>query len=289
VSSDKTIGNDNHSLARRGGAGPFLRWPGGKRWLMPIIEKSVDVGRLRECYVEPFLGGGSFFFYFELSPCILSDINGDLINAYVQVRDQSEELIDALKLLPVDRQTYERMRGPIPRSDFDRAVRFLYLNRTAFSGIYRLNRKGEFNVPFGRGERTPELLWRTDILRDAAKALQGVELRVADFEGVIASAPEGSLIYCDPTYSVKGLWEEGGFVRYNSRVFSWRDQERLARACRKAASQGSTLLISNAYNSDVAQLYEGAERYVLDRHSRLAADVGSRGARSEYLFVIRPG
>src|SRR5207247_10489561 len=125
---------------------PFLRWPGGKRWLVPIIMPIVESLR-PTAYFEPFLGGGAVFFSLKCRPAVLSDINEDLINAYIQVRERPVEIVSRLRALPVSERDYDRLRTASPRDPLDRAVRFLYLNRTAFSGLYRVNRLGVFTVP----------------------------------------------------------------------------------------------------------------------------------------------
>lgn len=129
----------------------FLKWPGGKRWLIPHL-RTLFSGWQFERYVEPFLGGGAVYFSFLPERVILSDINADLINAYWQVRDHPKELVDRLQQLPVNKQTYLEIRASDPSDSIERGVRFLYLNRTAFAGVYRLDKHGHFNVPFGGGQ-----------------------------------------------------------------------------------------------------------------------------------------
>ena len=265
---------------------PFLRWPGGKRWASGLI---VDVLRnsLQSTYYEPFLGGGAVFFALQPRLAVLSDINADLINTYCLARDRPAELIRRLKCLPVDKTTYDRLRASDPQGLIERAVRFLYLNRTAFGGIYRLNLAGRFNVPYGGGERTPEVLWRKGLLARASRALAGVDIHHADFELVMESARRGDAVYCDPTYTV--AHENNGFVRYNQRNFSWQDQERLACAARRAAERGAAVVISNANHASIRRLYKGARVQVLERYSSVSTDVSKRGQIRESLAVIGPG
>ena len=133
---------------------PFLKWPGGKRWLAPTLLTTIRRSEFRT-YYEPFLGGAALFFALKPGHSVLSDINHDLINTYRQVKYHPSDLIRRLQTIPVNKRTYDSQRKHLPHRALDRAVRFLYLNRTAFGGMYRLNQTGKFNVPFGGGERTP--------------------------------------------------------------------------------------------------------------------------------------
>jgi DNA adenine methylase len=264
---------------------PFLKWPGGKRWLAAKVAKDLRpnvTGR----YIEPFAGGAAVFFALQPAAATLSDINADLINTYVQVRDRADELIATLKTLRVSKKKYYEIRDSKPRSPLARAVRFLYLNRTAFGGMYRLNASGEFNVPYGGGERTTACLWSGDLLTDAAAVLADVDLRVSDFEAVMDEATEGDVVYCDPTYTV--AHENNGFIRYNERNFSWSDQQRLARACKRAAGRGAMVVVSNAYHSSIAKLYPGAARKKVERKSLVSREIAGRRIVHEYLLTLSP-
>ncbi|MCE5309045.1 MAG: Dam family site-specific DNA-(adenine-N6)-methyltransferase [Acidobacteriales bacterium] len=211
---------------------PFLKWPGGKRWIVPQLLNVLGSFQF-ERYFEPFLGGGALFFALRPSRALLSDLNPDLINTYVQVKQNAAAITRKLRRLPVSAEKYDRMRASSPASRFERAVRFLYLNRTAFGGIYRLNREGVFNVPFGGGQRTPEALWRDGLLANAACVLKTARFLTCDFEKATADVGENDLVYCDPTYTV--AHSNNGFVRYNERNFAWDDQKRLAACCQRLA------------------------------------------------------
>ncbi|MCL4552041.1 MAG: Dam family site-specific DNA-(adenine-N6)-methyltransferase [Candidatus Marsarchaeota archaeon] len=264
---------------------PFLKWPGGKRWLAPHFLKLVD-GIEYERYVEPFLGGGAMFFAVQPKNAVLSDINADLINTYIQVRDHPQETMEALRGIPVDKETYLAQREANPRDRLRRAVRFLYLNRTAFAGMYRVNRQGRFNVPFGGGERTPELLWKDDYLLQAAGVLRNAKIKKATFRTALRETGKGDLVYCDPAYTA--VHNNGTFIRYNEKNFSWSDQIRLAKACKAAAARGAVVVVSNAFSSDVAGLYEDAEIQILDRKTLLCPKPAKRGPAKEYLIVLKP-
>lgn len=266
-------------------AKPFLKWPGGKRWLTRFALNLIQGRRFRN-YLEPFVGGGAFFFALAPETAFLSDINGDLINTYVQVKEQPHRLIKRLRSLPVNEATYQRLRDVKRVSNLQQAVRFLYLNRTAFGGMYRLNRQGGFNVPYGGGHRTPEPLWNDNLLVSASAALRNADLCRADFEDVFARASAGDLIYCDPTYTV--AHNNNGFIRYNERNFSWDDQKRLAQACRRLVRLGVTVLVSNADHGEIVELYRGAEVHRLDRMSVLCPTSAKRRSTTELLFHFNP-
>ena len=235
-------------------------------------------------YYEPFLGGGALFFTLRPLCSVLSDINRDLINTYLQVKHHPSDLIRKLQTIPVTKKTYDFQRKHLPSQALELAVRFLYLNRTAFGGMYRLNQTGEFNVPFGGGERTPAPLWESGLLPKASLALQSSRLEVCDFEVVINRAESGDLVFCDPTYTV--AHNNNGFIRYNEKNFSWADQDRLARCCHEAAGRGATVIVTNAFHRDILRLFDPPHHFIVSRHSSLCPKVEYRRVTEEYVFVF---
>lgn len=264
---------------------PFLKWPGGKRWLVPLVNELIE-GLDYNTYREPFLDGGALFFALRPKSAVLSDVNEDLINTYRQVKYRSQALTESLRDLPIDQKTYNSLRESDSGSPLQNAVRFLYLNRTAFGGMYRLNQRGIFNVPFGGGERTTAPLWVYGLLSSAAKALRRARLRALDFEQAMSEANTGDLVYCDPTYTV--AHNNNGFVRYNESNFSWDDQKRLARCCRASANRGVFVIVSNAYHREVLDLFEPPRHIAVSRTSRLCPQPKYRRRVDEYVFVFPP-
>jgi DNA adenine methylase len=264
---------------------PFLKWPGGKRWLAPLLLKIARTQRF-SVYREPFLGGGALFFALNPDAAILSDINGELINTYRQVKLHPDLLLSSLRQLPTNRKTYYSVRNAVGDSRIERAVRFLYLNRTAFGGLYRLNLDGVFNVPFGGGERTPAPLWTRKLIVSATAALRGARLLTCDFEEALRSAGRDDLVYCDPTYTV--AHNNNGFVRYNESNFSWEDQKRLAACCHAAARRGAFIIVSNAHHEDLLGLYRPHRHLSLSRTSCLCPDASYRRLITEYIFLFAP-
>jgi DNA adenine methylase len=261
---------------------PFIKWLGGKRWLMPIIEN--EIGKVKpNRFFEPFLGGGAFYFHFRFQSALLSDINPELINAYIQVRDKPKNLEKAIKALRIDRETYFRVRNTNPADPLDRAVRFLYLNRTAFRGIYRVNQKGQFNVPYGNYENGTKTLLEDGTLTKASEALQGVDILCADFEMILDQSTNGDLVYCDPIYTV--VHNNNGFRQYNEKCFAWADQERLSRACKRAADRGASIIISNACHDAMTKLYKGFKCVTVERKSPLSPYHQKHRTVFEYLFT----
>ena len=257
---------------------PFLKWTGGKRWLAPAVAQLVprNYGR----YIEPFVGGGAIFFHLRPWPATLSDINPDLINVYRQVRDNVEAVISRLQRLKIDRNFYGTMRASKPQTPITRAVRFLYLNRTAFNGIYRVNRQGLFNVPFGCKPGT--VVCDPELLRSASIALQNRKISTSDFERAIDAADEGDLIYADPPYTTKH--DNNGFRRYNEEIFSWEDQIRLAKSCRQAVARGAYVIVSNANHGPIVDLYKGFRCKRISRQSLISGVAHGRCSVKECIL-----
>lgn len=264
---------------------PFLKWPGGKRWAAATIAKIIRK-HLVGTYYEPFLGGGAVFFHLLPAKSILSDINNDLVLAYQTVQSEYKAVLEAVRTMDVSREAYYRIRAMSPHTNITKAARFLYLNRTAFAGMYRLNSNGQFNVPFGGGQRTPAPLWERNLLREASHALNGVTIMCADFEQVLKMAGEGDVVYCDPTYTV--VHDRNSFIRYNEKNFSWADQKRLAKEAKAAVLRGATVLVSNAHHSSIRGLYLDAGVRHLKRRSLISANPSKRCEVKEYLFIMTP-
>jgi len=262
---------------------PFLKWPGGKRWAARQISEFVRKS-LTGTYFEPFLGAGAVFFFAQPAHAILSDINEDLINTYRVVRRSPNDLSKRLARIRVSRTAYYRVRSSMPAESIARAVRFLYLNRTSFSGLYRVNSCGDFNVPYGGGERTHHILLKTPLLALASLALKKAVVECCDFEQIMDRAKPGDVVYCDPTYTV--THDQNGFIRYNESNFSWSDQLRLARAAQRSSNKGARVIISNAHHTAIRDLYPRGTFHTLERQSTLSADPSKRRLVKELLIVL---
>jgi DNA adenine methylase len=257
---------------------PLLKWPGGKRELLPHITRLLPPNSRR--YFEPFVGGGAVFFAARPRNASLSDSDSELINCYIQVRDSPELVIARLASLRNTETDYYRVRASAPRTDIGRAARTIYLATLAFNGIHRKNTNGQFNVPYGykwhlRPCDRPRI-------RAASQALQHAQLRCGDFETAVADAGKRDVVYLDPPYTV--AHGNNGFLKYNAKIFSWDDQLRLASLADRLATGGCKVIISNADHASILRLYRGFKMLRVTRPSRIAASVQFRRSITECLF-----
>ncbi len=260
---------------------PFLKWAGGKRWL--VLSGLLPIPDHYERYVEPFLGGGAVFFHMEPSKALISDINNDLICLYRVIKDQPQELFREMTSHQENhsKEYYYAMRSLRPASDLNKAARFLYLNRTCWNGLYRVNLKGKFNVPIGTKNT---VIFDTDDFDAVSQMLQNAEIRCLDFEEVIDECNDGDFLFVDPPYTVQHNYNN--FLKYNEKIFSWNDQIRLCNALKRAANRGVALAITNADHQAIKNLYNGFGSYTqLHRSSLLAGKATKRGATTEALFL----
>lgn len=274
-SKTEILGSPEHRSVR-----PFLKWTGGKQWLAPFVSKWLDEdfsGR----YYEPFLGGGSSFLAVAPSAATLSDENEELISTYLAVRDDVELVIDTLKSYPHSKDFYGKLRQKQPRKPHTQAARLIYLNKTAFNGIYRVNRAGRFNVPFG-DYKNPTIC-NVERLRAASERLASSNLKVGDFAEALKDAEAGDFVYLDPPY-ITGH-QNNGFLKYNASLFSWEDQIRLARLAGELSEQGVTVVVSNSDHPAVLDLYSGFFYYRLFRPSRIGGSGASRGTVAEAVLA----
>lgn len=259
---------------------PFLKWAGGKRWLMSTWPDSLQVDHER--YIEPFLGGGAAFFTKAVVPSLLSDLNFRLIETYKVVRDDAQALL--IKLRQHHRshspEYYYATRAKKPRSEIGRAAQFIYLNRTCWNGLYRLNQKGEFNVPIGTKTK---VLDDTEDFMQVSLKLAYAELKTSDFEESINASQSGDLLFVDPPYTVKH--NHNGFIKYNERMFSWADQIRLRDALVRADRRGAYILATNAAHECIGELY-GTHFHLMpvDRASVISGKNAGRGRYGELLI-----
>jgi DNA adenine methylase len=267
------------------GCNPFLKWAGGKRWLAPKLASLLGVP-LQQRLVEPFLGSGAVFFYLRPKRALLADTNSELIAAFRAVRNDAPSVIRELSKLGISQSKFREMRGFSPGDDVSRAVRLIYLNRTAFNGLYRVNKAGKFNVPFGnkRGSK----FCSPSHIREASFALAGAAIRRWDFRKALAAAElKHDILYIDPPYTVKH--DNNGFRRYNDRIFTWLDQKELAEILVDFARKGGRAIVSNAHHQEIRALYppDAYHAIALSRPSCMAADPAKRGISTEWLFVSK--
>ena len=215
---------------------------------------------------------------------ILSDTNSELIKTYCALQIDPDSVIEELDSYPNDAEFFYYIRATRPRSLFTIAARFLYLNRTCWNGLYRVNKKGRFNTPFGY--YSDPAICDDELIDEVANKLAHAKLQVADFESSIKKARRQEFVYCDPPYVT--VHNNNGFHKYNATLFAWKDQLRLARAAVELKSRGVHVLVSNADNKSVISLYRGFTYYRLRRFSLIAADALNRGNVTEALFSSYP-
>lgn len=235
-------------------------------------------------WYEPFLGGGAAYLALRPRRAVLSDLNADLIQCWCVVRDTPEVLMQALDAHPYGRDHFYEVRAQEPATlgDVERAARFVYLNKTGFNGLYRVNRSGRFNVPFGRHARPPRLYNRENLLA-VSVALQETALECAPFEIALAPAAAGDFVYCDPPY--QPLSRTASFTGYTKGSFTSADQARLATVARDLGRRGCVVVISNSDTPDVRRLYTGFRRRRLLVTRPINSRADRRGAVGELLIV----
>lgn len=258
---------------------PFLRWAGSKQALLPHLIRALprSFGR----YYEPFLGAGALFFHLKPRVAVLSDIGTELISTWMAVRDHRGVIADYLRPLKPDRDLYYQIRERRSEDPAIRAAELLYLNKACWNGLYRVNSKGKFNVPYGRPRS--DFIFDEQNLYACSKLLNepGVQVRQSDFAEAVLDAKEGDLVYFDPPY-VTGH-NNNGFRDYNEKLFSWSDQVRLAAQAQQLANRGVHVVISNADHKDVRELYAGFNIASFERSSTLASTAKFRGKVGEII------
>jgi DNA adenine methylase len=266
-----------HLLGERG-LPPVFKWAGGKRRLLRSLLPYTS--HIPGVYFEPFLGSGALFFALAPARAVLADSNAELINFYVQLQCRPDSVIKELRKFRNTAADYYRIRNKDNGARSQRAARFLYLTTLAFNGIYRLNIKGKFNVPYGQKKHVK--VCDSGRLRKAAEILHSAVIKCGDFEETVKGAGKGDLVYFDPPYTV--AHGNNGFVKYNSKIFSWKDQVRLASLARKLAGRGCRVVISNADHESIRGLYSGFGCDIITRHSVMAADSDYRRPVTECIF-----
>ncbi len=259
---------------------PFLKWAGGKRWI--VAKSAFKIPEYTGRYIEPFLGGGAVFFHSSPLKSILSDVNPRLIDTYQAIKTDWKAVLEHLRLHQVahsDAHYYET-RQTWSDDIYMRAAQFLYLNRTCWNGLYRENLRGEFNVP--RGTKNKVIFDDEDFSLVSAR-LEGAELHCCDFEAVISMASEGDFVFLDPPYTT--AHNNNGFVKYNEGIFTWNDQIRLRDASVLAAKRGVKVLMTNADHPSVRELHDGyAELAEVERASVISGGNKGRGRTTELLI-----
>ncbi len=260
----------------------FIRWAGGKSWLIPYVQELID-GLEFNNYHEPFMGSASVFFSIDTPrKSFLSDVNYELVETFCAVRDYPERVISFLKEYKTDVESYYAVRETIPLDNCQRAARFLYLNTYSFNGLYRVNRQGKYNVPYGkRGNIT----YNYERLLEASKKLKNVILKCQDFDKSKSFIYQGDLVFLDPPYTVSKE-ANSMFIEYNSKLFSLDDQYRLAELVDFIISKKAYFILTNAAHEKILEIFQGKGRLITrERNSLIGGKKAYRGKVEEYIFT----
>lgn len=233
-------------------AGPVLKWAGGKQGIASRLVEMFPL--VFERYFEPFVGGGSVLFALRLREAVVGDANEWLVDAYEAIREDPDRVAEILDSLENTKEEYLRIREILPQTLplFRRAAHLIYLNKTCFRGLFRVNQQGRFNVPYGQYDRR---YYDPANLRAVAEVLQGVELRRGDFEVCLHDATDKDFVYMDPPYHKLGGYSD--FNRYTKDKFRENDHVRLAALCRELEMRGVRWAVSNSDTALIRRLFQG--------------------------------
>lgn len=261
---------------------PPVKWAGGKGQLISQFEPLFPKQKFN-LYIEPFVGGGAVFFHLLPSVAILIDNNPELINFYIIVRDELQALLADLEKHQNNKEYYYSIRAldPDKMDAVSRASRFLYLNKTGYNGLWRVNKKGKHNVPFGQ-YKNPKIVDREN-LEKVSMFLQNTEIVLGDFSKALDFVLPGAFIYLDPPYHP--LSETANFTSYTSNSFGVDDQRRLAEVFKQLDERGCQVMLSNSDTPFIRELYKGYDIQVVYARRAINCCAEKRGPISE--LVIR--
>lgn len=265
---------------------PFLKWAGGKRQLIRQMIKYFP--KNFNAYIEPFVGGGALFFYILPTKGILIDINRELINCFKVIKNNVRELIELLKTHKNEKNYYYQIRAldRAPESysklsDVEKASRTIYLNRCCYNGLYRVNRKGQFNVPFGR-YKNPKFCDEEN-LEAVSNSLENIKILHGSFEICLNYAEAGDFVYFDPPYHP--LSQTASFTSYTKEDFGKKSQRKLYDVFKCLDERGCKLLLSNSYNDFILDLYTDYQVVLLNAKRAINSDASKRGTIKEVLVL----
>lgn len=265
-------------------AKPVLKWAGGKTQLLPTLMQVMPAAF--GDYFEPFLGGGALFFRLALPGATAADSNHELVQFYEIVRDDPAELLNIVAQWPISGEYYYHLRSLEPESldPLTRAARFVYLNKTCYNGLHRVNKQGRFNTPFG-GKTDVKILDEANLYR-ASAVLRRTGVRCADYHEVLAVARPGDFVYLDPPYMPLGGYSD--FRRYTRHFFGEEDHAELARTFRALAERGVKALLSNSATERIGQLYDGFPIREVKASRQVNCKPEGRGQITELLIANYP-
>lgn len=260
---------------------PFLRWAGGKSWFTDYfinLIKNINFNH----YHEPFLGGAAIFFSVEAKKrSYLSDLNEELINTYITVRDNPQEVIEAVRKFGRGEKEYYRVRNLELHCNIEKAARFIYLNHTSYNGIYRVSKKGKYNVPYGKRD---DWTINDQIIIEASAKLKNTNIKCGDFTCNRYSIKPGDLVFLDPPYTVSH--NNNGFIEYNQKIFALEDQYRLSKFIDQIKRKDAYYILTNAAHESIKEIFDKNDRRIeLDRQSLIGGKNAKREKIKEYIFT----
>jgi DNA adenine methylase len=278
-------------------ARPVVKWAGGKSRLVPRLVELMPPGDIGT-YAEPFMGGAAMFFHLAAQPkrrfanAVLSDMNADLVALYQSIQSRLDTLVDRVRALRDEHMRREgkkrsdhyyevRDRDASKMKPIDRAARLLFLNKTCFNGLWRVNASGKFNVPYGRYDK-PKIL-DVAVLKAARDALDGVKIVLGDYKKVTRDLAPGDFAYFDPPYVP--LSKTSSFTSYAKDGFGPKEQEELASELRRLASIGVSAMLSNAYSAETRTLYSGLRQTKVPAARAINSDPKKRGDVDEIVVM----
>lgn len=269
---------------------PFVKWVGGKRQLLKQF-RSLDLyppdgyNSEKAKYFEPFVGGGAVFFDLLPKRGHLSDLNSELVITYNVIKNDLDKLIASLKKQRYEKEYFLEVRAKDPKklTDLQIATRFIFLNRTCFNGMYRVNSKGEFNVPFGKYEN-PQIC-DEDNLRKVSLALQGVEIKHEDYKAVLKKAKKGDFVYFDPPY--QPVSKTATFTAYTSQGFGEKEQRELRDTFLELHKKGCYVMLSNSDAPLINKIYSEIKKHGIKIHKVQAGRaINSKGSGRGKIFEV---
>lgn len=261
---------------------PLLRWAGGKTWLIKYLDEIIGNMTFNN-YHEPFLGGAAVFF--ALNPqkrAYLSDANEDLINTYKAIKYYPEKVIKELLRFENTQEAYYEIRSTYNADDIYMAARFIYLNQTSYNGLYRVNKAGHYNVPYGFRK---SVQFESERILTVSRRLKNVSLKSGDFTINKYKINKGDLVFLDPPYTVSH--NKNGFIEYNKNLFSLQDQYRLSEYIDFIKRKGGYYILTNAAHATIEDIFgtKGDTRLELFRNSLIGGKYAKREEVSEYVYT----
>ena len=267
---------------------PFLKWAGGKRQLMPEIREMLPDGVTTHPYYEPFIGGGALFFELLPKRAVINDYNEELINVYTVIRDNPSELIEDLKRHKNTAEYFYKIRAIDRQPLFsnltriERASRIIYLNKTCYNGLYRVNNAGEFNSPFGR-YKNPNIVNEPEI-KAVSKYLNSSQIQISscDYALILKDIPTDSFVYLDPPYHP--ISESSSFTGYVQGGWDEGEQLRLRDVCNRLSERGIKFLLSNSASDFIREIYSDYNIHIVQAKRSVNSNPSRRGQVDEFLI-----